>query len=1008
MKIGRQPGQPALLPAVLLLFCFLASGCGGRLPEPDNHIDHKIYLAFGFHGNLYHSYRIDTPDEAGFGKDIRIIRHLIKVFDKSNRQGINVRATWDFDNLFSLQERLPVHAPDIIEAIRRRVAAGKDEIHLMSYNNGAASAMTRREFEDAVKLAIQNDKGSGVQDLFPAYAPIVRPQEMMVTPGNYNLYRKLGMEAVVLYYSAITFDAIRLFVRPLTDTEAFNPLTYRNPDTDERLTVLPAYNIGDLIENVSLRKWVRDLRAKQVSGKIDRDLLIYINFDADDPYWYGYKLPWYLAWLPNTGGMEQLIAGVADLPYVAFTTPGDYLRSHPPVGEISMGQDLADGNFNGYDSWAGKASSHMTWQRVMEDRRNHRFADRAAGYLGRETVRPDQQALLDTAYKKRLRLLSTTNFGMAAPYLARARERIVEQMVEAMITPSTRARKKAEKAIADRLDEKTFGVKEGALRFLDRFTCLDGNDLQAWGPGLFLSLDLTGFRVTEDDAVYARAPDGRMLRAVPVTGTTAAAQPLSKTTLFIPADKPFKEGDWELYAGPAVDPVPAKDRASANADALKNDTVEVRFAPNGIIEGVFFKGERQLEAGSLLPYVHYKEAAGSRIFSPTAIDLIVEADGRRGAATIRLTGDFPMAPVPGAKPGRFDYRLTLISGVPYLFLDGKIIYPETPRMDTMGSKRPALTRKYDAGWIETAPAELRFTHGADQAHPFRVIKRNFIGVESSYPIDYFRHAEKNLNLACINNHLTPEYVAVAGGGRGMAVAMDTKTAASMAFCPMRMDWNGQAEQFSLRLNPFGTYFGSQWRQPTWGNGQGYEAALASGQQYTSSAPTYNGFAHAFSLMTAFFSGDDLPEPVKHDLVGFARPPFAVFAHMKPAPAETDFFDAPFLPPAGVTAGFDGKTLFVHWERARGNPKAYRLYMGTAPGAYDKVLDISATTARITGFNAGQTLYAAVSSIGADGSESGKSREIEFMVAEPEKSGGPDIPLGLQLKILWSGIKASLE
>jgi hypothetical protein len=31
----------------------------------------SVFLAFRFHGNFYHSYRGDTPDELGFGKDIR-------------------------------------------------------------------------------------------------------------------------------------------------------------------------------------------------------------------------------------------------------------------------------------------------------------------------------------------------------------------------------------------------------------------------------------------------------------------------------------------------------------------------------------------------------------------------------------------------------------------------------------------------------------------------------------------------------------------------------------------------------------------------------------------------------------------------------------------------------------------------------------------------------------------------------------------------------------------------
>ena len=40
-----------------------------------SHSEHPtISLAFRFHANFYHSYRGDTPDELGFGKDIRIIR----------------------------------------------------------------------------------------------------------------------------------------------------------------------------------------------------------------------------------------------------------------------------------------------------------------------------------------------------------------------------------------------------------------------------------------------------------------------------------------------------------------------------------------------------------------------------------------------------------------------------------------------------------------------------------------------------------------------------------------------------------------------------------------------------------------------------------------------------------------------------------------------------------------------------------------------------------------------
>jgi hypothetical protein len=167
----------------------IATGVSARAPRSPHH----VYLAFGFHGNLYHSIRNDTNDESGFGKDIRVIRHIIATIDRWNRQGMPVKAVWDFDNLFSLQEILPQYAPDIITNIRRRVKNNGDEAILMSYNNGLVSAMNARELTDAMRWAISNPWHSGIRDLFGSFSPIVRPQEMMTTPGNFSIYRQLGI-----------------------------------------------------------------------------------------------------------------------------------------------------------------------------------------------------------------------------------------------------------------------------------------------------------------------------------------------------------------------------------------------------------------------------------------------------------------------------------------------------------------------------------------------------------------------------------------------------------------------------------------------------------------------------------------------------------------------------------------------------------------------------------------------------------------------------------------------
>lgn len=83
----------------------------------------SLHLAFRFHGNFYHSYRGDTPDELGFGTDIRIIRNTLRVLDEFNSSGVPVRGTWDFENYPSLEKIMPEHCPNLIDFLQRRATA---------------------------------------------------------------------------------------------------------------------------------------------------------------------------------------------------------------------------------------------------------------------------------------------------------------------------------------------------------------------------------------------------------------------------------------------------------------------------------------------------------------------------------------------------------------------------------------------------------------------------------------------------------------------------------------------------------------------------------------------------------------------------------------------------------------------------------------------------------------------------------------------------------------------
>jgi len=367
-------------------------------------MDTKVHVGFGFHVNLYHSFREDTNDQKGFAGDIRVIRNTISVLDQYNTSGVPVRATWDFENAFSLEEVLPAHAPDIIENIQRRVRERGDEQILMGYNNGAMAAMTGDELAASVKWAVTNEKHSGILDVFGKYEPVLRPQEVMFTPSQALSYSNLGISALCLFYSAIPFDGFRTLIPLLPEKFAFNPLNFVY--NNSRITVMPMYNNGDMIDFGSIRSLAKKLHNKQKKGEIDTDVFIFINTDADSEFWYGYNFPFPLGKLPNLSGIDGLIKELAGLPFVQFDTPGNYLKTHQPLKDITFTHDVADGNFDGYSSWSEKPFNRTIWTRIERAR----------------ALKP-KEGLEQEAFAKRIRLLSTTHFGLSTPHLNIQREK---------------------------------------------------------------------------------------------------------------------------------------------------------------------------------------------------------------------------------------------------------------------------------------------------------------------------------------------------------------------------------------------------------------------------------------------------------------------------------------------------------------------------------------------------------------------------------------------------------
>jgi len=813
-------------------------------------MDPKISIAFRFHGSFYHSYRGDTPDELGFGKDIRIIRHLIDTLDDLNRRGIPVRATWDFENYFSLEKIMPVHCPELIAGLQRRIHPGGDEMQLMSYNNGLISAHTAREFEHAVRRGVTNPAGSGLRDLFgDGYRPMVRPQEMMFTPIHLKLYPACGVDSVSLFYSALPFNGFSNFIPPLAFAERYNPLTLTYPAIAESMTLLPCYNTGDLADHLTLRRWVQSMRRQQLQLDPAQDLLLLIDMDADDEFWVGYDIPLISSRFSTARGLLGLVENVADLDYIQFATPYAYLQDHPPLKTITIGQDTADGSFDGMSSWAEKWSNQRLWTGLERAR----ILDlQTRRLLEGETLPPPAlasiQALLDESFELRLRILSTTHFGMAAPVLNLTREGVGRDLVLRAVQTAAAAFEQARRATPPvSLDPRPCF----ALLDYPRGESTDLIDYPARPARALLRLVLGADAPAQ---FTLRDPAGH---AVPAA---ALAQQAGRELLFVDSFAPLECKEYCLEAGglPAAPAHPV----SVHDNLLENEHLRLRFDSLGWLTSVRLDGQEFSPGRFLSSSVTY----GGRTY---AVERWIETESlalglvglKRMRAEVTLPGGYPL---------RFEREILLAAGLPHIYITMQVEYPLTPPKGYPRGKAQRLEQTWDAAWQEVAPCEIRPNLAGEAESPLRVWKHNYCGHVSTFSLDYGAFSD-NLELDSVNNQVTHAWVAVSDGRRGLLVAQNADVASGMAFCPLRTRQDG--ERMRLLLNPFGSYTGRQYRYASADTGLGKLLAVtfSASDHINPYAPSYNGRRQQFSLMIAPYCGDAPPPQLQFEAQAHAYP-----------------------------------------------------------------------------------------------------------------------------------------
>lgn len=759
-------------------------------------MDYKIHLAFGFHVNCYHSYRGDSNDNLGFGSDIRIIRQILHVLDDFNRRGVPVKATWDTENFFSLEKILPQYAPDIIAAMQRRVKENGDENIIMGYNNGALSAMTDEELTASIQLARTNEAGSGLVDIFGKCEDIVRPQEVMFTPSQVHIYKKLGIKALCLYYSCVPFDAFRTIIPRLPDEAAFNPLQYTYQG--ESITIVPTYSNADICDAGCLRSWVKDLRRKQESGEIQRDLLLFVNMDADAIFWETMHLSVVGNKIANTDGIHGLVEEVADLPYIVFDTVGGYLKNHGTVREIQFNQDTADGNFTGYASWAEKPYNRKIWTAIERSRA-----------MGKVNASKENDS---PSFHDRVLLLSTTHFGLATPVLNIEREKKANALAQKIVT-----------------------AEKGALPKADTLTIYNtsGSDLQC------VQLKRNGY----DGALSALKITGDGLSDYGLVTTDESGD-----TVF--ALLRFKTIQPHYTVKIAVDKAAQK----AKTSTLQTKNLKAVFSEDGRLSHLKYKGKKLGGTGFSESYITY----GGKKYpffqgSVRAADLGGSAEGLLVEGAIHLPNE--------QVPGKYSFLYFTVASCDAVFVRTTVQYPYTPETTSISTENSALGRYSDMLWQEAVPFQLTPTLNGD----IRVIKRNFANDVSAFRTASFRESDAmNTKLDSFNHQLSCGFVGLSDGNCGLLVANARQVLGSMAHCPIRLEQNG-----TVKMNPFGTYYGKQRHHFSRANGEILDAYTLIAVQGKSIAPAYNGVRETAVLGLFGFEGEMPSQKILKEVTAFS-------------------------------------------------------------------------------------------------------------------------------------------
>ncbi|MBA7599593.1 hypothetical protein ES703_06629 [subsurface metagenome] len=843
----------------------------------------KIYFVLSPHINYYHSYRGDSRGDTGFGKDLKMMRGILNELDKIEDVGFkfgNMRITWDYGDTFWSIQLQKEFQQDVLDRVIERCKKGKDEVLIGSWGNVAQPILDTEEFIQQYKWFLENSMGIGVNQLFPGrVAPYARTQETMFTQGMIELYNKLGVEGICIYYSMYGFDVARPFINPRLDwNQRYGVVKFNSTITDASCLMIPMYGFGDILDYCSIKRWFEIIRQKQKSGEISGHALIFLNFDMDYENWIGLKLPKFLSWMPNSRGLMEFAEAVDQYDYAEFTNLLDIIPKLKIQGETLLREDVADGMFNGYYNWAQKFNNTKFWtigqsarwlKCVSDTLISEGLAKNSKSEINNFLRNPNDSA--DSYLKSKILFASTTNFGMAMPFLHSDRRKTAMSYVLKSFIASEKAVN-----LATREMIKTINNDYGKFKFIISITPITNRGIsekekisvdssiliqlelpsnfkdQLIKQGKFLKLlNLSSNELLKSYSVYNNESGLKLEAIIP---KSAFSQNDMKNAIFSIS---FSESRPQINNQELI----------ATKTFMKNKYIALEFNNKGKINSFKFN---HVEFGCpkfLESSINFYKSNKGKMHNSDIDEIIIQRDGSDGfSASIKIKSEFEIE-----KHYRVysEKTIKLYSELPYLFVDVLMHVPEIKGETTNIGKSDGssyfVEEKYNKKWKEIMPCEIRSNIlGTNKA--LRIWKKNFLGNVDYFNLDMKEVDPKNADIDCLVANISDGWMALSNQEKGLLIGFDSLKAANFAFSPLKFKDKGfgdiKMKGQQIRINPFGTYYGEVFHYWTEGNGHAQKITANLIGTNESTAPTFSGKTISFNLLLSPYIGDSPPKVIQ--------------------------------------------------------------------------------------------------------------------------------------------------